>query len=155
LFGLSARFGMQWSWIGFSLTGLIPVSSININEPEADVKLRLGSAGASLCLVLGHGLVKPVLRLGYVLWISGAKVRGKESYSANSNLELTSGPQLFLGSAIGRKRISFTFGILLGMTASSLNYKIENRTVAKSGRPVLGISIGAALLSKQLKRGRK
>lgn len=131
----------------------LPIWGIHIHEPEGDARIFMGELGLSLGIVANTKIFKPMARLGYQLWLFGAKSNPASGFDGTTSTELTSGPVLYAGGTFVLKgRMGVALGATVAVTTNKIDYRISTRPVVTVGRPMLGIALGVAWLPAERKR---
>jgi len=149
--GFQPGVGYQFhEWFSVRITALIPIRSMQFDEPEGDVGIHAGAIDASLAFMRDRGRFRPVLRLGYQLWLFRATVSAENGFEEHPGTEFTSGPTCFAGAVVAiQRRLGLELGVGISTTLAALQYEVAGEMIAEVGRPMLDISLGLVILPKE------
>jgi hypothetical protein len=137
-------------WLSVQLTGMLPVYPMRLAETEGEARVFLFGAGAFADMTPGTRRVRPLIRAGWMLWISHARTAPSASWEGLDDTAVLTGPAALLGVSIRlRNRLGLESGAMMSYTLSHVRYEADNRHIATAGQPMLGATLGIALLPKE------
>ena len=143
-FGLNGAFGVGFG-PGFHVALGIhaPIRGMTIQRPEGDIRILITGIDAHVGISPLLKVVRPLVTLGYQLWLLGATVDAATGFEGTKSFEVTGGPFLLVGGTwMLNNRTGITLGGSLAIAAPAVSYGVTNRNITTIGRPLMGVSLG-------------
>lgn len=153
-FGLNTAMGIRLKpRIFVALKFNVPIWGTQRRRTEGNARIHMGGLGINLGISGDTGIFRPVVELGYQLWLIRATSEGASGFEGTTSTELISGPVIFGGGTVLIKgRIGITMGGVVAITTHVVEYALASHMAATIGRPIFGISLGISWLPIKKKR---